>query len=142
MLIPENAIGSDKLWKAICQTSGEPRLSLDSNFDSFHRTEENISKHFSRCRTSKIDQGLVLGCILRSCNVCIFILKELVESVLAGTLSTVTNQSGRPTPKETSYFLLLEQNSKSRGDALVLCWVNLKYIYGQHKLTLLNLLTT
>lgn len=126
-VVPRNTLRFYKLCEPICQTPSKTRLSLDANFDGLHGAESNVCNYFGRCRTSKVYQSFVLGCILCSNLVRIELLEELVKSKLAGTLSTVTKQGRHPPPEEPSRSLLLEQNSKTRRDILVLCGVDLKF---------------
>jgi hypothetical protein len=100
-------------------------LSLDPYLNGLKGAKGNISNQFSRCRSSKVDQSFVLGCILRTSNIRVVFFEELVEPEFASTLSTVTKQGRHPTPEETFHPLLPEKNSKTRPDALVLCRVNL-----------------
>lgn len=122
---PSVSFGLDKLRKPIGHSSSEPRLCLNTDLDSFKRAKCNIGNDLSGSRTSKVDEGLVLGSELRSSKIRVVLLKELVESKLASTLSTVTQQSRNPPTEKSFNSLFLHQDPKTRGDALVLRWINL-----------------
>lgn len=123
--IPQSPFRSNKLGKSIWQTSSKTRLSLNPHLHCLHGAKSNICNYLSRCRTSKVNQGLVLGCILWPSNVRVILLEEFIKSKLASTLCTISKKGRHPTPKKAPNPLLLQQNSKSRWNALVLCRVDL-----------------
>ena len=122
---PSVSFGLDKLGKPIRHPPGKPRLCLNTNLNSFKRAKCNIGNDLSGSRTSKVDEGLVFGSELRSSKIGVVLLKELVKSKLASTLSTVTQQSRNPSTEKAFDSLFLQQNPKTRRDALVLGRINL-----------------
>ena len=124
---PSIAFRFNKLGKTIRQTSCKARLCLHTDLHSLHWTEGNICNEFSRSRSRKVNQGLVLCSILRASNVWVILLEEFVETELACSLSTVSKQGGYPASEKTLGALLFQQNTKTRRDALVLSRIDLKF---------------
>lgn len=88
--IPQGTFRFDKLGETIAHATSEPRLRLNTHFNRLKRTKSYIGDEFGRSRTSKINQRLILGCILRPSNVRIIFLKKFVKAKLASSLSAVT----------------------------------------------------
>lgn len=124
-VVPNRPFGSDNLRQPIAQPSREARLSLNANLDSLHGAKSDVGDELGRGRSSEIDQGLVFESVFRSSNVGVVFLEELVESVLAGALSAVAEQSWRPASEETSDALLPEEDAEAGGDAFVFRWIDL-----------------
>lgn len=105
-ILPQISFRFDELGEPIAQTPSKPGLSLHAHLYCLHGAESQIGDDFSRSGASEVNQRFVLSSILRSSDIWVVFLKELIEPKLASPLGTVTKQGWYPTPEEAPDALL------------------------------------
>ena len=97
------ALSGDDLVGTRDGARGERREGgLHADLDGLHGDEGHVGEEFGRGGTGKEDGVLVLDGVLRTSEVRVELLEELVEAVLGGSLHRVTDQGRGETGVETA----------------------------------------
>lgn len=78
---------------------------MHSNLDRFEGAETDVGKEFSGSRGTQEQDGLVLGGSLFTSKSGIQVLEVFVETILAGALNGITDESWTPTREDTANTL-------------------------------------
>lgn len=121
--LPRKPFSCIKFWKPINQALRKTRLCLNTNFDSFERTESHISKYLSRCTAEKEYETLVT--IIYQ-HIRVKLLKVFIETKFAAALNAISKKFARPTSPKWRRSLFSPKGWQPWRNAIILDWIHLR----------------